>query len=61
MLYSKFVPKGSVTSNVPIGTRQVGWIVMDAVGEAGGLGIELMTTVPELLDTHPSELVTLKE
>lgn len=56
-----FAPDGAVTVIVPVGTAQVGWVVTDAVGAAGGLGILFITTEAEADETQPvNELVTVK-
>ena len=43
---------------VPVAVVQVG-CVTDAVGAAGTDGCALITTLPEAVDVHPIELVTV--
>ena len=44
---------------VAVGTAQVGWVVTLAVGAAGCEGWALISTFPEEVEVHPTELVTV--
>ena len=52
--YSKFDPVGAVTTIVPVGVVQVGWIVALAVGAAIVGTAFMVTLVAE--ETHPLEI-----
>ena len=57
MLY--VTPACGVKSIVPVGTAHVGCVNV-AAGTAGVLGIELMSTLIDALEVHPTEFVTMK-
>ena len=59
MLYSNVTPTGAVMVIVAVGTAHVGCVVTLAVGTAGCEGCALITTFPEEVEVHPTELVTV--
>ena len=47
-------------TTLPVGTKQVGWVMAPTVGAAGVVGCALMIILVVLADVHPDALVTLK-
>ena len=60
-LYVKFAPKGAATTIVPVGTAQVGWVTVPAVGAVGAPGTALTTAFKEADEVQPVDIsVTVK-
>jgi hypothetical protein len=49
-----------LTTTLPVGTEQVGWVIVAGIGAAGVTGCALITTLADADDVHPVELVTVK-
>ena len=47
-------------TTLPVGTEQVGWVMVPTVGAVGVVGCALMIILVVLADVHPDALVTLK-
>ena len=47
-------------TTLPVGTKQVGWVMVPAVGAVGIVGWASMTTFVVTAEVHPEALVTLK-
>ena len=47
-------------TTLPVGTKQVGWVMVPTVGADGGNGCALITTSADVGEVHPEALVTLK-
>lgn len=45
---------------VPVGTLQVGWVIVPITGVEGVTGCELIVTLVDAAEIHPEELVTVK-
>ena len=58
MLYSYSVPSGEVITTVPVGTAQVGCVMVTSA-TAGVPGELLIVIFAEVAEVHPSELVTV--
>lgn len=60
VLVTVHVPAGKLLSTtVPVGTKQVGWVIVPTTGFAGVTGCVLITRVPVTADVHPEALVTV--
>ena len=54
-------PAGNpVSMTLPVGSAQVGCVIVPAAGAAGVEGCELITTLAEGEEEHPAALVTVK-
>ena len=49
-----------VSTTLPVATLQVGWVVIPICGAVGVTGWVLITAVPDELEVHPTELVTVQ-
>ena len=61
-LVSVHVPEEGrpLRATLPVGTAQVGWVLVPTTGAAGAAGTALITTLPVAGETHPEALVTVK-
>ena len=61
-LVSVHVPElGSpLRATLPVGTVQVGWVLVPTTGAVGAVGTALITTLPVAGETHPEASVTVK-
>ena len=48
------------SSTLPVGTEQVGWVMVPTTGAPGTPGIVAITTLLDATEEHPELLVTLK-
>jgi hypothetical protein len=46
-------------TTLPVATVHVGCVMVPTVGAEGVTGCVLMTTLPEAVEVHPTELVTV--
>jgi hypothetical protein len=49
-----------LSATLPVGTAQVGWVLVPIVGAEGPEGTELITTFPVAGETHNAPSVTVK-
>ena len=49
-----------LSTTLPVGRAQVGWVMVPTTGAAGVTGWVLMTTFPVGKEVHPLSLVTVK-
>ena len=49
-----------LSTTLPDGTIQVGWVIVPTIGAVGVAGCGLITTLEEEVEVHPAELVTVK-
>ena len=47
-------------TTLPVGTKQLGWVIAPAVGAVGVVGCALIITLVVAAEVHPEVLVTLK-
>ena len=47
-------------TTLPLGVKQVGWVMVPTVGADGGNGCALITTSADVGEVHPEALVTVK-
>jgi hypothetical protein len=47
-------------ATLPVGTAQVGWVLVPTKGAVGAAGTALITTFPVADEMHPEALVTVK-
>ena len=47
-------------TTLPVGTAQVGWVLVPTIGAVGAEGIALITTLPLAGETHNVASVTVK-
>jgi len=47
-------------TTLPVGTAQVGWVLVPTTGAVGAEGTALITTLPVAGETHPEASVTVK-
>ena len=46
-------------TTLPVAVAQVGWVIVQTVGAAGVAGCELITTLTDAAEVHPTLLVTV--
>ena len=49
-----------LNATLPVGTAQVGWVIVPTTGAVEMPGTVLITTLPVAGETHPEALVTVK-
>ena len=49
-----------LSTTLPVGTAQVGWVLVPTTGAVGAEGTALITTLPVAGETHPEASVTVK-
>ena len=49
-----------LNTTLPVGTVQVGWVIVPTTGAVGVAGCALITTFADAKETHPDEFVTVK-
>jgi hypothetical protein len=55
------LPEGNpLNITLPVATAQVGWVIVPTEGVNGVMGWEVITTLAEADEVHPTELVTVK-
>ena len=61
-LVSVHVPEEGrpLKTTLPVGTAQVGWVLVPTTGAVGAGGAALITTLPVAGEMHPEALVTVK-
>jgi hypothetical protein len=54
------LPAGNpLNTTLPVAIKQVGWVIIPAIGADGVAGCGLITTLPDAGEVHPAELVTV--
>ena len=60
VLVTTHVPDGKLLrTTLPVGTVQVGWVIVPTTGFNGVAGCVLITTLPDTDEVHPTEFVTV--
>ena len=48
-----------LNTTLPVGTVQVGWVIVPTIGAGGVAGAALITTFADAKEIHPNEFVTV--
>ena len=49
-----------LNATLPVATVQVGWVIVPTAGAEGDPGCAFISTLPDVAETHPEALVTVK-